>query len=486
MGLLLVFLIMLVLDIFAPEKSKIRNTFQPLVCILFFIHTSLGFLFPSQGEAFGGMYVTSTLTTWMKHILDLGVLFMFLQSGSWLNSNEAMARRKGEFYVISLATLLGMYIMVSAGNLMLLYIGIETASLPVAVLAAYNKYQHKSAEAGAKYVMLSAFSSGIMLFGLSFLYAAAGTLYYGDINLSAAGSTTVGVGSVDLFTIAGLVMFLSGLGFKISLVPFHLWTADVYEGAPTSITAFLSVASKAAACFALIFALYNAFGSLFIVWKPLLWALIVITITLGNIFALRQKEIKRFFAFSSISQAGYIMLGILSGTQQGMTAVVYYMLVYLFANMAAFGVISVIENKTGRTDFGAYNGLGKTNPVLALVMMFAVFSLAGIPPFGGFFSKFFIFAAAAQQSEYLLVFIALLNTVVSLYYYLLIVRAMYIRPAETAEITKIADAGTAGMVRIKADSYTNISLFVCTGAVILVGIASFIFRNIDGLTFGIR
>jgi NADH-quinone oxidoreductase subunit N len=462
-GLILVFLIMLVLDIFAPENSSIRKFFQPLVCILFLVHTLLGFLFPAQGEAFGGMYVTSALTTWMKHILDLGALFMFMQSGSWLNSSEAMQRRKGEFYVISLATLLGMYIMISAGNLMLLYIGIETASLPMAILAAYNKYQHKSAEAGAKYVMLAAFSSGIMLFGISFLYAAAGTLYYGDITLQG-----------DYFTTVGLILFLSGLGFKISLVPFHLWTADVYEGAPTSITAFLSVASKAAACFALIFALYQAFGSLITTWKPVLWWLIIITITLGNLFALRQKDIKRFFAFSSISQAGYIMLGVLAGTPQGMTAVVYYLLVYLFANMAAFGIISAVENKTGRTDFGAYNGLGKTSPALAFVMMLAVFSLAGIPPLGGFFSKFFIFAAAAQQGEYLLVFIALLNTVISLYYYLLVIRAMYIRPAEE------------NAVRVKADNYTNISLLVCTVAVVVVGIASFIFNNIDGLTFGVN
>ncbi|MDR1975109.1 MAG: NADH-quinone oxidoreductase subunit N [Bacteroidales bacterium] len=463
-GLMLIFLIMLVLDIFASEKSCIRKYFQPVACILFLVHTVFGFLFPSEGTAFGGLYVTSSLTTWMKHILDLGVLFMFLQSGSWLHSTDALKRRAGEFYVISLATLLGMYIMVSAGNLMMLYIGIETASLPMAILAAYNKYQHKSAEAGAKYIMLTSFSSGIMLFGISFLYAAAGTLYYGDINLTDG----------NFFTITGLVFFLSGLGFKISLVPFHLWTADVYEGAPTSITAFLSVASKAAACFALIFALYQAFGSLVTAWKPVLWWLIVITITLGNIFALRQKDIKRFFAFSSISQAGYIMLGVISGTSQGMTAVVYYLLVYLFANMAAFGIISAVENKTGRTDFGVYNGLGKTSPVLAFVMMLAVFSLAGIPPLGGFFSKFFLFAAAAQQGEYLLVFIALLNTVISLYYYLLVVRAMYIRPAEeNAE-------------KVNADTYNKISLLVCTVALIAVGIASFIYTNIDALSFGIR
>ena len=204
----------------------------------------------------------------------------------------------------------------------------------------------------------------------------------------------------------------------------------------------------------------------------MLWALTVLTIIIGNIFAIRQQDIKRFFAYSSISQAGYIMLGVLHGTETGLTAVIYYLLVYMFSNMAAFGVIASVENKTERTDIAAYNGLYKTNPRLALVMMLAVFSLAGIPPLGGFFSKFFIFASAAAEGDYLLVFIALVNTVISLYYYLRIVKAMFI------------DSPEAGIgVRLRTDGYNSVSLVLCTVGIIAVGLVSNVYGYINGVGF---
>jgi NADH-quinone oxidoreductase subunit N len=250
-------------------------------------------------------------------------------------------------------------------------------------------------------------------------------------------------------------------------VPFHLWTADVYEGAPTGVTAYLSAISKGAACFALLFALYHVFENIYIVWHHIVWVLAVITIVIGNLFAIRQKDIKRFFAFSSISQAGYIMVGIISGTTEGMTATVYYVLVYLLANLAVFGVITAVENKSGRTDIAAYNGFYKSNPKLSFVMMLAVFSLAGIPPLAGFFSKFFIFAAAAAEGEYVLVFIALVNTVIALYYYLLIIKAMFINKAEEQAI---------GL--IKTDIYNKITLLFCSAAVIVIGFVSCIYEYI--------
>jgi len=346
--------------------------------------------------------------------------------------------------------------MVSATNLMLLFIGIETASLPLACLVAYDKYKEKSAEAGAKFILISALSSGIMMFGISFLYGATGTLYFADM---------AAILTYNPMTIMGLVFFFAGLGFKISLVPFHLWTADVYEGAPTGVTAYLSVISKGAASFALLFALYHIFENVSIVWHHILWALSVITIIIGNLFAIRQKDIKRFFAFSSISQAGFILIGILNGTQEGMTATVYYIFAYLLANLAVFGVITAVENRSGRTDIAAFNGFYKSNPKLAFVMMLAVFSLAGIPPFAGFFSKFFIFAAAAAEGEYLLVFIALVNTVVALYYYLLIIKAMFINQEEEQ-----------GLGLIKTDLYNKITLLFCSAGVILVGFISYIYE----------
>ncbi len=463
MGLMAVFVILFLYDVFCSEKGK--QWFLPVACALFAVHTVLGFCLASPaGEAFGGMYVSSEITTWMKSILNIATLIVFLQTNGWLKEQDTI-HKKGEFFTITLVTLLGMYLMVSAGNFMMLYIGMETASLPLACLAAFNKYKEKSAEAGVKYILVSALSSGITLFGLSFLYGALGTMYFSDM--------TAGVVAEPL-VVLGFVFFFSGLGFKLSLVPFHLWTADVYEGAPTSVTAYLSVVSKGAAAFALIFALYKVFGNIAAEWTTILWWLSVITITLGNLFAVRQKDIKRFFAFSSISQAGYILLGIIAGTAQGMTAVVYYVLVYVFSNLAAFGVITAVENKSnGNTLISAFNGLYKSNPKLSMVMMLAVFSLGGIPFFAGFFSKFFIFMAAADQDYFLLVFIALLNTVISLYYYLLIIKAMFIKESEP-------DA--AG--RFVTDGYNKVSLVLCTVGILAIGFISCIYEYTGSITFG--
>ena len=463
-GLVILFVFLFLYDTFSSEKGK--KCFQGVAVALFAVLTVYGFC-PSipVGEAFGGLYVSSPMTILMKNILNIATLIVFLQSHKWLSS-EGTVHRQGEFYTITLITLLGMYLMVSAGNFMMLYIGMEAAALPLACMAAFNKYNVKSAEAGVKYVLISALSSGILLFGLSFLYGGLGTLYFSDMHTGTMASPLV---------ILGFVFFFGGLGFKLSLVPFHLWTADVFEGAPTTVTAYLSVVSKGAAAFALIFAIYRVFGSMEAVWHPVLWWLSVITITLGNLFAIRQTDIKRFFAFSSISQAGYILLGIIAGTEQGMAATVYYVLVYLFSNLAAFGVIAAVEHQSkGDTRIAAFNGLYKSNPMLALVMMLAVFSLGGIPPFAGFFSKFLIFAAAYAQGNYLLVLIALLNTVLSLYYYLLIVKSMFINEKEENAVAKF-----------RTDSYNRASLIICVTGIFVIGILSCLYEWIGTLSFGI-
>jgi NADH-quinone oxidoreductase subunit N len=459
-SLMAVFLTLLMYDILASGRGKAY--FHLAACALFGLHTALGFVPAEAGSAFGGMYVTSPLTALMKNILSVGTLLVLMQAERWLRVSKA---RQGEFYVILLSTLLGMNFMVSAGSFMLLYIGIEMASLPMACLAAFDKYREKSAEAGAKYILLAALSSGVMLFGLSFLYGATGSMYFADMQPL--------VDSAPIVTL-GFVLFFVGLAFKISIVPFHLWTADVYEGSPTSVTAYLSVASKGAAVFALVLTLWQVFGAIAVVWHHLLWGLSLATIVLGNLFAIGQKDIKRFFAFSSISQAGFILLGVMGGTAQGMTATVYFALVYLFSNLAAFGVISAVESESGRTDIAAYNGLFRSNPKLTFVMTLAVFSLAGIPPFAGFFSKFFIFAAAAEQGEYFLVFLALVNTVISLYYYLLIIRAMFINPAEEQAVGRIRSGG-----------YSRLSLTLCTAGILLVGVLSGIYEYVGGISFGI-
>jgi NADH-quinone oxidoreductase subunit N len=459
LSLLGVFLVLLVFDIFASERAK--SSLHLLACVLIAAHTVIGFVPVAEGTAFGGIYIQTSITAVMKSILNVGTLLVFLQSGKWL---RGIPQRQGEFYVITLATLLGMYLMISSANFMMLYIGIETASLPLACLAAFDKYRQKSAEAGVKYILMTALSSGVMLFGISYLYGATGTMYFADMSTLISHSPMV---------IIGFVFFFAGLAFKISIVPFHFWTADVYEGAPTTVTAYLSVISKGGAVFALVFTLWQVFGNIAQVWHHILWGLSALTIVIGNLFAIGQKDIKRFFAFSSISQAGFILLGVIGGTAQGMTATVYYILAYLFSNMAAFAVIAAVEGESGRTDIKAYNGLYRNNPKLSFVMMLAVFSLAGIPPFAGFFSKFFIFSAAAAQGEYLLVFIALLNTVISLYYYLLIVRAMFI------------NSGDESVACFRTDSGNRLSMILCAAGILVIGFLSGIYGYIDGISFGI-
>jgi NADH-quinone oxidoreductase subunit N len=472
LGLLAIFVATMVLDIFMGGTAAMR-WFRPMVVGLFAVQTVWGFVPHAEGVAFGEMYVASPLGSLMKNILNIATLIVLLQGGEWLRRPENSIR-EGEFYGVLFATLFGMYLMVSAGNFMLLYLGIELASLPVACLVAWNKYHERSAEAGAKFILMTALSSGIMMFGLSYLYGAMGTMYFSDMSLAVA---------AEPMTILGFVFFFSGLAFKISLVPFHMWAPDVYEGAPTATTAYLSVVSKAAAVFALMLVLHHVFGGLARIWYLILWVLAVVTIVVGNLFAIRQRDIKRFFAYSSISQAGYILLGVLHGSAAGLTATLYFVFVYVFSNLAAFGVIAAVENGGGGTAVSDYRGLYKSNPRLALVMMLALFSLAGIPPLGGFFSKFFIFWAAAAEGDYVLVFIAVVNTVVSLYYYLRLVRAMFIDSAPEHGATA-DDDGPGGVVgTFKTDPYNSVSLIICTVGMLAVGVVSWFYNWIAGAGF---
>ena len=329
---------------------------------------------------------------------------------------------------------------------------------------AFYKYRHHSAEAGAKYILSALFSSGLMLYGISMLYGTVGTLYFDDMAARLSGTP---------LQVMALVFFFSGLGFKISLVPFHLWTADAYQGAPTTVTGYLSVVSKSAAAFTLMLILMKVFAPMVAEWQTVLFWLIIASITVANLFALRQQNLKRFLAFSSISQAGYVMLGAIGGNAMGMTSLVFYLLVYLAANLAAFGIINAIEQNSGKVDMDDYNGLYKTNPKLAFMMTLALFSLAGIPPFAGFFSKFFIFMAAFGEGFHVLVVIALLNTIISLYYYLRVVKAMYINSSD------------APIATFRSDSYTRLSLALCMAGVLLLGIASSVYDGINLFAFGL-
>lgn len=399
----------------------------------------------------------------MKSILSIGTLIVFLMAHEWMRRPDT-AIKQGEFYILTLSTLLGMYFMISAGHFLMFFIGLETASIPMAALVAFDKYRHHSAEAGAKYILTALFSSGLLLYGLSLIYGTVGTLYFADIPARLTG---------DPLQIMAFVFFFSGMGFKISLVPFHLWTADVYEGAPSTVTAYLSVISKGSAAFVLMTILIKVFAPMVAQWQEVLYWIIIASITLANLFALRQQNLKRLMAFSSISQAGYIMLGIISGTSQGMTSLVFYVLIYMFANLSVFTVITIVALRAHKFTLDDYNGLYNTNPKLAFLMTLALFSLAGIPPFAGFFSKFFIFAAAFEGGFHLLVFIALINTIISLYYYLKIVKAMYINKSDEP------------IAAFRSDNYTRASLAICTLGIVVLSIASVVYQSIDKFSFGL-
>ncbi len=446
-------------DFFSVGKE--RKWFNPLVCVLMVAHLVINIFPVETSTTFGGMYQTNASIGVIKTILALGTLIVLIQSREWMARPDT-SFKEGEFYELIISTLLGMNMMVSANHFLLFFLGLEMASVPMACLIALDKYRHNSAEAGAKFILTATFSSGVMLYGISFLYGTVGTLYFDDV---AAAITT------SPLTIMGLVFFFSGLGFKISLVPFHFWTADTYQGAPTTVTGYLSVVSKGAATFTLCAILMKVFAPMTVYWQYLLYIVITLSITVANLFAIRQSELKRFMAFSSISQAGYIMLAVIGNSSMGVIALSYYVLIYVVANMAVFTIISAVEEHNGGiTDIDAYDGLYATNPKLAFLMTLALFSLGGIPPFAGMFSKFFVFMAAAQQGSvfaYGVVFVALINTVISLYYYLLIVKAMYIKKTDTPLPTFASGLNT------------KIALALCTAGIVLFGVCSVVYDWIE-------
>lgn len=462
-GLLIVFLLVFFYDTFAPKRAL--GALGTLTCIFFAALTVLGFCpcLAADTSIFGGMYQTSDAIVTIKNILNIGTLIVLIQSVTWANSEFTRIRR-GEFYELILLTLFGMYLMISAGHFLVFVIGLETASLPLAALVAFEKNKYESHEAAVKYVLTVVFSSAIFLMGLSIVYGLAGSLSYNEI---AASLISTG-NSIGLIVALGFV--IAGIGFKLSLVPFHLWTADVYQGAPTSVTSYLSVISKGSAAFAFMVVLQQAFGEAYPqVWEWMLYAVIIATITIGNLFAIRQRNLKRFLAFSSVSQAGYIMLGVIGNNELSTTALMFYILVYIFSNLAAFGVIGAVENATGKVSMDDYNGLYKTNPRLAVTMMLAMFSLAGIPPFAGFFSKFFIFTGAlgvGTPAMYVLVFIALLNTIVSLYYYLLVVKAMFINESD------------APIATFRSSCSERLGMWISTAGILFLGLVSCVYDYI--------
>lgn len=457
--LVLTAVIVLIADLMTNEKKKII----PVLIFLFTVTAAAGFFYPANGELFGGMYRSTPLIVMMKNILNIGVLIVLLQSAGWLLKSDVNRDNLGGYFFIVISSLTGMSFMISSGDFLMFYLGLELATIPIAALVASDKIKFISAEAGTKFILSAVLSSGILLYGISLLYGAGGTVIFKDL-----------AGTLELTNlhVLAFIFILSGIAFKISLVPFHLWTADVYEGAPVNITSFLSSISKASSVFILVILLYTVFETYSEIWNEVLIYVSILTMTIGNLFAIRQQNLKRFLAFSSIAQAGFIPLGIIGGTDIGVSTVLYFLLIYVFSNLGAFGVVSIVSNATDKENMTDYNGFYKNNKGLSLIMMISLFSLAGIPPVAGFFSKFFLFTVAAKQGYYFLLFVAVVNATISLYYYLLVVKAMFINENENP------------IEHIRSDVYAKIGLAFCTVGIALTGIIGMIFDYIDSLSAG--
>ena len=397
----------------AHKENLAYVTFGGLVVI--FVLTIL-FSRPEAGEdtaIWFGMLRHDMLAFVFRLIFLVGAAATALLSIEW----ESISKR-GEFYVLLVFSTLGMNLMAGAGNLVMLFLAIETASIPLYAMAGFMKEDDKSTEAGFKYLLFGAMTSAVMLYGFSLMYGFAGTA-----DLYALADAFVEVPSIPLA--ASLLLVLVGFGFKVSMVPFHFWAPDVYEGAPTPVTGFLSTASKAAGFSVLARVLLEVFPVAD--WQMLLAVVSAVTMTLGNLVAIWQTNIKRMLAYSSVAHAGYILMAIAAGTEFGINSMLYYIITYLLTNLAAFGFVIVYYRQTGTDEISDYAGLSRRNAGLAFGMLFTFLSLGGIPPLGGFFAKVLVFSAAVQADLVWLAVIGVLNAVIGLYYYLNVLKVVYLK-----------------------------------------------------------
>ena len=363
---------------------------------------------------------------WLSFSFTLLFLFGAAITSLFAMEKESLGQR-GEFYMLLLTSTIGMILMASSADLVMLFLAIETTSIPLYILAGFYKEDNKSTESGFKYFLFGAMTSAVMLYGFSLIYGFTGTTDIYEI------TKMVKSGDVSLTLALGtLILVMVGFGFKISVVPFHFWAPDVYEGAPTPVAGFLSSASKAAGFAVLMRILLTAYADPEVIpyWVVIISALSVFSMTLGNAMAIPQKNIKRLLAYSSIAHAGYALIGIAALSELGIASVVFYLIVYVVTNLAAFGIVAAFWRVSGSNEISDYAALSRRNPNLALIMMVTFLSLAGMPPLGGFMAKFFVFAAAVKAGLVWLAIIGVLNAIVGLYYYLIVLKVVYLYRSE--------------------------------------------------------
>lgn len=385
-------------------------------------YTLYDFFYGEYATFMGGMYLHDQFAVYFKLLFLASALLVVLSSGAYV---QKLPKHRGEFYFFLLTATVGMMLMAGAGELITMYIGLELMTISFYILVAYLGDDARSSEAGVKYLVLGATSSAILLYGVSIIYGLTGSTQLSEIASALGGNFTPA-------SFLATAFILAGLGFKISLVPFHLWSPDIYEGAPTPITAFLAIASKAAG-FAVLIRVYlltmdslafSASG------QTLLVVMAAVTMIVGNLIAIPQTNIKRMLAYSSIAQAGYLMVGVIAATTAGIKGVLFYSMIYVFANMGAFAVATHVTERQGSDKISDYAGLWRRSPLSAVVMTASLLSLAGIPPLAGFVGKFYLFSAAMDQGFVAIAYIGFIMSMISVYYYLSVVKVMYLAEGE--------------------------------------------------------
>jgi NADH-quinone oxidoreductase subunit N len=407
------------IDLFLPKEKKIYLPWFSLFGLLGILAMSLAYLSGKEEILYGGLFLIDDFSIFfMGFFLILGVIVILI-STEYVNKH---LKHPGEYYGILIFSILAMILMSASGELLTAYISLELLSFGLYVLVAHGRYGEKSTEAGIKYILLGALASALLLYGISQIYGLLGTTKFSDIHLA---FVTESVSSLDMGIVIGIAMIIAGLAFKIAAVPFHMWAPDVYEGAPTPITAYLAVGSKAAA-FALMMRIFsNGFISIIDDWQMIIIVLAALTMTLGNLVAIAQSNMKRLLAYSSIGHVGYLLMGIVAMTPLAFDGIILHLIGYGLTNMACFLCVIMLYNATGRDDIEGYAGLADRSPFLAMSLSVALFSLAGFPFFAGFTTKFYLFTAVANEGLLWLVSLAILNSLISLYYYLMVIKQMY-------------------------------------------------------------
>jgi NADH-quinone oxidoreductase subunit N len=415
---------LLLIGVFLGEKST--RIVASLAVMSFIIAGALLVMGPGgRTVTFSGMFVADGFAVFMKILVLLGSALALILSLDYIE-REGMSRF--EYPVLFVLATVGMLLMISANNLISLYLGLELQSLSLYVVAAFNRDSERSSEAGLKYFVLGALSSGLLLYGTSLVYGFLGTTSFDAVAQALSGQAGQGVvlGGSSMGVIIGLVFICAALAFKVSAVPFHMWTPDVYEGAPTPVTAFFAVAPKVAAMALFVRVLVEPFGHLTSQWQQIIVVASALSMILGAYAAIAQTNIKRLMAYSSIGHVGFALLGLAAGTQQGITGVIVYMAIYVPMSLGAFAVIlSMRINGKQVEGIQDLAGLGKSSPGLAFALVVMMVSMAGIPPLAGFFAKLYVFKAVIEQQFYVLAVIGVLASVVSAVYYLKIIRVMY-------------------------------------------------------------